>query len=137
MHARYTVEQVLQLLDDDDEEVTGFDSESEISDDEAPDNCPGGGVSGPPRNPTLLTEQDQSDTEDSSSESSEEESEVQIMSNRMSRKGSYWSELPRTQGRTPSHNILRSRSGPAQGLTTLSHQKMHGSSLSLIISYKK
>lgn len=36
----------------------------------------------------------------------------------MSRKGSYWSELSPSQGRTPSRNILRSQSGPAPGLTT-------------------
>ncbi|XP_061747885.1 piggyBac transposable element-derived protein 4-like [Nerophis ophidion] len=110
MAARYTVEMVLQMLDDG-EAVTGLDSESEISDDEDPDNCPGGSGSRPPGNPT---EQDQSDSEDSSSVSSEEQN---IISNRMSRKGSYWSELPPTQGRTQSHNIIRSRSGPAEGLS--------------------
>ena len=99
---------------DDGEAVTGLDSESEISDDEDPDYCPGGSGSHPPGNPT---EQDQSDSEDSPSVSSEEEI-VQIMPNRMSRKGSYWSELPPTQGRTQSPNILRSRPGPAQGLST-------------------
>ena len=99
---------------DDGEAVTGLDSESEISDDEDPDYCPGGSGSHPPGNPT---EQDQSDSEDSSSVSSEEEI-VQIMPNRMSRKGSYWSELPPPQGRTQSPNILRSRPGPAQGLST-------------------
>ncbi|CAB1436844.1 unnamed protein product [Pleuronectes platessa] len=92
MAARYTAEMVLQMLDDG-EAVMGLDSESDISDDEDPDYCPGGSGSRPPGNPT---EQDQSDSEDSSS-----------VSNRMSRTGSYWSELPPTQG--------RSRSGPAQG----------------------
>ncbi|XP_061756675.1 uncharacterized protein LOC133552992 isoform X1 [Nerophis ophidion] len=111
MASRYTVEMVLQMLDDG-EAVMGLDSESEISDDEDPDYCPGGSGSRPPGNPT---EQDQSDSEDSSSVSSEEEN---IMSNRMSRKGSYWSELPPSQGRTQSHNIIRSRSGPAEGLST-------------------
>lgn len=62
-----------------------MDSESEISDDGDPDYCPGGGGGCPPGNPT---EQDHTDTEDSSCESSEDENEVQIMSNRMSRKGS-------------------------------------------------
>ncbi|CAB1440523.1 unnamed protein product [Pleuronectes platessa] len=84
MAARYTAEMVLQMLDDGDA-VMGLDSESDISDDEDPDYCPGGSGSRPPGNPT---EQDQSDSEDSSS-----------VSNRMSRKGSYWSELPPTQGR--------------------------------------
>ncbi|XP_048861754.1 piggyBac transposable element-derived protein 4-like [Brienomyrus brachyistius] len=111
---------VIQMLDDG-EAVMGLDSESEISDisdNEDPDYYPAGGIGRPPGNLTLLTETDQSDTEDSSDESSKEESEVQIMSNRMSCKGSYWSELPPTQSRTPSHNILRSRSGPAPGLAT-------------------
>ncbi|XP_062251398.1 uncharacterized protein LOC133960645 [Platichthys flesus] len=113
MAARYTAEMVRQMLDDG-EAVMLLDSESDISDDEDQDYCPGGSGSRPPGNPT---EQDKSDPEESSSVSSEEES-VQIMSNRMSWKGCYWSELPPTQGRTQSHNILRSRSGPAQGLST-------------------
>ncbi|CAB1417344.1 unnamed protein product, partial [Pleuronectes platessa] len=104
MAARYTAEMVRQMLYDG-EAVMGLDSESDISDDEDQDYCPGGSGSRPPGNPT---EQDKSDSEESSSVSSEEES-VQIMSNRMSWKGSYWSELPPTQGRTQSHNILRSR----------------------------
>ena len=62
MAARYTVEMVLQMLDDG-AAVTGLDSDSEISDDEDPDYCPGGSGSRPPGNPT---EQDQSDSEDSS-----------------------------------------------------------------------
>ncbi len=74
---------------DDGEGVTELDSESDISDDEDPDYCPGGGVGHPPGNPT---EQDQSDTEDSLYESSEEDSKVPVTSNGMSGKGSYWSE---------------------------------------------
>ena len=97
-----------QMLDDG-EAVMQLDSGSEISDDGDSDYCPGG-ISNPPRNQTLPSEQDQSDTEDSSCEFSEEESDVQITSNRMSRKGSYWSELPPTQGKTSSHNILRNQS---------------------------
>ena len=62
--------------------VIELDSESEISDDEDPDYCPGG-VSHPPGNPTLLSNLDQSDTEDPSCEFSEEESDVQITSNRI------------------------------------------------------
>ncbi len=38
----------------------------------------------------------------------------------MSHKGSYWAELPPCQAKTPSHNILRSRSGPAPGFITIS-----------------
>jgi len=104
----YAVRMAQQMLDDG-EAVMQLDSGSEISDYGDSDYCPGG-ISNPPRNQTLPSEQDQSDTEDSSCESSEEESDVQITSNRMSRKGSYWSELPPTQGKTSSHNILRNQS---------------------------
>ncbi|KAF3839538.1 hypothetical protein F7725_018255 [Dissostichus mawsoni] len=96
----------------DEEPIGGIDSESDISDVEDPDYCPPGHVR-PSGNQPAPAEQDQSDTEESS-ESSEEE--MDIVSNRMSRKGSYWAELPPTQAKTPSHNLLRSRSGPAPGL---------------------
>ena len=107
----FLIQSVMAAAIDNEEEVMGLDTESEMSDDEDPDYCPTG-------NTTLPTEQDQSETEQSSYESSEEESEVQITFNRMSRKGSYWSEFPPTQGRTPSHNILSGRPGPAPVLTT-------------------
>ncbi|KAJ4942402.1 hypothetical protein JOQ06_012268 [Pogonophryne albipinna] len=87
-----------------------------MSDVEDPDYCPPGHVR-PSGNQPAPAEQDQSDTEESS-ESSEEE--MDIVSNRMSRKGSYWAELPPTQAKTPSHNLLRSRSGPAPGFSTVS-----------------
>ncbi|KAK1885696.1 PiggyBac transposable element-derived protein 4 [Dissostichus eleginoides] len=100
----------------DEEPIGGIDSESDISDVEDPDYCPPGHVR-PSGNQPAPAEQDQSDTEESS-ESSEEE--MDIVSNRMSRKGSYWAELPPTQAKTPSHNLLRSRSGPAPGFSTVS-----------------
>ncbi|KAK1900093.1 PiggyBac transposable element-derived protein 4 [Dissostichus eleginoides] len=100
----------------DEEPISGIDSESDISDVEDPDYCPPGHVR-PSGNQPAPAEQDQSDTEESS-ESSEEE--MDIVSNRMSRKGSYWAELPPTQAKTPSHNLLRSRSGPAPGFSTVS-----------------
>ncbi|KAK1901192.1 Glucose-6-phosphate 1-dehydrogenase [Dissostichus eleginoides] len=87
----------------DEEPIGGIDSESDISDVEDPDYCPPGHVR-PSGNQPAPAEQDQSDTEESS-ESSEEE--MDIVSNRMSRKGSYWAELPPTQAKTPSHNLLR------------------------------
>lgn len=100
----------------DEEPIGGIDSGSDISDVEDPDYCPPGHVrlSG---NQPAPAKQDQSDTEESS-ESSEEE--MDIVSNRMSRKGSYWAELPPTQAKTPSHNLLRSRSEPASGFSTVS-----------------
>ena len=107
----FLIQSVTAAAIDNEEEVMGLDTESEMSDDEDPDYCPTG-------NPTLPTELDQSDTEESSYESSEEESEVQITFNRMSCKGSYWSEFPPTQGRIPSHNILSGHPGPAPVLTT-------------------
>ncbi|GLD67801.1 piggyBac transposable element-derived protein 4-like protein [Lates japonicus] len=99
------------------EPIGGIDSGSDISDAEDPDYCPPGDVR-PPGNQPPPTEQDQSDTEESSDESSEEE--MDIVSNRMSLKGSYWAELPPIQAKTQSHNILRSRSGPAPGFSTIS-----------------
>uniref|UniRef100_UPI0037E73DA8 forkhead box protein D2-like n=1 Tax=Semicossyphus pulcher TaxID=241346 RepID=UPI0037E73DA8 len=94
----------------DEEPIGGFDSGSEISDVEDPDYCPPGDVRPPrdvrpPGNQPPPTE-DQSDTE---------EEEKDIVSNRMSHKGSYRAELPPSQAKTPSHNIRRSRSGPAPG----------------------
>lgn len=105
--ARIPVDLALQMIQDgwDEEPIGGIDSESDISDVEDPDYCP-------------PTEQGQSDTEESSDESSEEE--MDIVSNRMSRKGSYWAELPPSQAKTPSHNILSSRPGPAPGFSTVS-----------------
>ncbi|KAL6455347.1 hypothetical protein MHYP_G00362210 [Metynnis hypsauchen] len=92
----------------DEEPIGGIDSGSDISDVEDPEYCPSGHVR-PSETQSAPAEQDQSDTEESS-ESSEEE--MDIVSNRMSRKGSYWAELPPTQAKTPSHNLLRSQSGP-------------------------
>lgn len=96
----------------DDELIRRIDSRSDISDVEDPVYCPPGDVMPPwevrpPGNPALSTEQDQSDTEEPSDESSSEE--MDIVSNRMSRKGFYWAELPPSQANTPSHNILISR----------------------------
>ena len=56
---------------------------SDISDVEDPDYCPPGHVR-PSGNQPAPAEQDQSDTEESSEE------EMDIASNRMSCKGSYW-----------------------------------------------
>ncbi|KAI4806684.1 hypothetical protein KUCAC02_017499 [Chaenocephalus aceratus] len=100
----------------DEEPIGGIDSGSDISDVEDPYYCPPGHVR-PSGNQPAPAEQDQSDTEESS-ESSEEA--MDIVSNRMSRKGSYWADLPPTQAKTPSHNLLRSRSGPAPGFSTVS-----------------
>ncbi|GLD62743.1 piggyBac transposable element-derived protein 4-like protein [Lates japonicus] len=91
----------------DEEPIRGIDSGSDISDAEDPDYCPPRDVR-PPGNQPPPTEQDQSDTEESSDESFKEE-EMDIVSNRMSRKGSYWAELPPSQAKTQSHNIPRSR----------------------------
>ncbi|MEQ2291042.1 hypothetical protein AMECASPLE_009344 [Ameca splendens] len=66
-------------------------SGSDISDVEDSDYCPSGHVRSSGNQPASA-KQDQSEE---SSESSEEE--MDIVSNRMSRKGSYWTELPTTQ----------------------------------------
>lgn len=102
---RIPVDLALQMIQGGwhEEAIGGTDSESDITDVEDPDCCP-------------PTEQGQSDAEESSDESSEEE--MDIVPNRMSRKGSYWTELPPRQAKTPSHNILNSRPGPAPGFST-------------------
>lgn len=122
MAARIPLDLAVQMILDDEEPIKGFDSESDMSDEEDPD-CPSGtlrpSTTQPPHPPDehLL-----SDMEESSDEASEEEEEIDrpIISNQMSRKGSYWAETPPRQGRTPIHNIVRSRPGPAPGLTTVS-----------------
>ena len=131
MPTRIPLDLAVQMILEDEEPIMGFDSASDISDEEDPiedpDYCPPGVVrpprnAGSHRNQTPPDEQYQSDTEESSDEASEEEEEMDrpIVSNRMSRKGSYWADLPPSQGRTPSHNIVRSRPGPAPGLSTVS-----------------
>ena len=57
----FLIQSVMAAAIDNEEEVMGLDTESEMSNDEDPDYCP-------TRNPTLPTEQDQSDTEESSYE---------------------------------------------------------------------
>lgn len=122
--SRLTVEMVVEMLheeqDEEDEAILSTDSDSVISDADDLDYVPQGqsGVVGV--NPALVDEEDSfDDIEDLSDESSEDETQTQ--SDRMSKRGSYWSEHPPPpQGRTRSHNILRSCPGPVPGSTSIS-----------------
>ncbi|XP_067101197.1 piggyBac transposable element-derived protein 4-like [Osmerus mordax] len=105
--------------DEEEEAIHSTDSESEISDADDLDYVPHAqaGVLGV--NPALPDEEDSCDyIEESSDESSEEE--IQTQFERLSKKGSYWNEHPPIQGRTRSHNILRSCAGPAPGSRSIS-----------------
>lgn len=95
--SRLTVEMVVEMLheeqDEEDEAILSTDSDSVISDADDLDYVPQGqsGVVGV--NPALVDEEDSfDDIEDLSDESSEDKTQTQ--SDRMSKRGSYWSEHP-------------------------------------------
>lgn len=90
--------------DEEDEAILSTDSDSVISDADDLDYVPQGqsGVVGV--NPALVDEEDSfDDIEDLSDESSEDETQTQ--SDRMSKRGSYWSEHPPPSGQNkkPQH----------------------------------